>query len=104
MRGFFWTFALFLAAALNTAAGEWSGYIADSSCAKKMSSSATASASHAECAQRCIKNGAKAVLVTLDGTIYSIANTEKVIDYAGQKVVIEGDHKGDTIQVNKVRN
>ena len=84
-------------------ADEWSGYISDSTCTKKMSASTTASAAHAECAKSCIKGGAPAVLVTNDGKIYQIANKDKVIDYAGRKVTIEGDLNRETINVTKVR-
>jgi len=84
-------------------AGEWSGYVSDTACTKTKSTSTLASAAHADCAKTCIKGGSPAVLVTNDGKIYKIADQDKIIDYAGQKVTIEGDLKGETITVTKVK-
>ncbi len=95
-------FAVLLALAVTAMAGEWSGYISDSSCAKKQGAKA-ASDGHAGCAQGCIKKGDKAVLLTSEGKIYNIANQDKVADHAGHKVTLSGSMDGDTITVSDVK-
>jgi hypothetical protein len=55
-----------------------------------------------DCANKCIKGGSPAVLVTEDGKIYKIADQAKVVDHAGKKVTISGKLKDDTITVAKV--
>ena len=103
MTRFMLGFAFLTALAANATGAEWTGYVADSSCAKNMGASRIASAAHADCAQKCIKKGAKVVLVTSDGKIYQISNPDKVIEHAGLKVTIEGDMDGDTIKVTAVK-
>jgi hypothetical protein len=78
------------------------GYIADSNCGAKQGAKA-ASDAHANCAAKCIKGGAKAVLVTSEGKVYQIANQDKVADHAGHKVTLEGKISGDTITVDSVK-
>ena len=58
---------------------------------------------NAECAQKCIKGGSPAVLVTADGKIYKIANQDKIVASAGQHVTVTGSVKGDTITVDSVQ-
>lgn len=94
---------LLLALAINVMASEWAGYMADSSCAKKMSASAIASAAHADCAKKCIKMGSKVVLVTDDGKVYQIADQDKAKPFVGAKVTIEGAMDGDTIKATKIK-
>jgi len=94
--------ALLLALATMAMAGEWTGYISDAGCAKKMGVK-VANETHAGCAQSCIKRGDKAVLVTEDGKVYAVANQDKVVDHAGQKVTVSGDLKEDTITVSEVK-
>jgi hypothetical protein len=95
-------FAVLLALAMTAMAGQWTGYISDTACAKKMGAKVAAE-SHAGCAQSCIKRGDKAVLVTEDGKIYNVANQDKVVEHAGQKVTLAGDLKEDTITVSEVK-
>jgi hypothetical protein len=78
-------------------ADDFKGFIEDANCAKK-----PAMKDNAECAQKCIKGGSKAVLVTPDGDILQIADQDKVVAHAGHKVVITGTKNGDTLTVTKV--
>jgi hypothetical protein len=87
---------------LAAMAAEWTGYIADANCAAKQGAKA-ASDAHAGCAKGCIKKGAAAVLVTPEGKVYKIANQDKVVDHAGEKVTIMGKMEGDTITVSDVK-
>lgn len=103
MKQFVLGFAFCAALAVNLIAGEWTGYVADSSCAKNMGAATIGSAAHADCAKKCIKKGAKVVFVTNDGKIYQISNPDKVIEHAGLKVTVEGDMDGDTIKVTAVK-
>ena len=84
--------------AFSALAAEYAGYIIDDSCAGKK-----AMLGNVACAQSCIKRGAKAVLVTDDGTIYKIADQDKVVPEAGKKVTISGTLTGDTISVSSVK-
>jgi hypothetical protein len=79
-------------------AASYSGFIVDDSCASNK-----AMLGNVQCAQSCIKRGAKAVLVTDDGTIYKIAEQDKVVAEAGKKVTISGTLNGDTIKVDSVK-
>ncbi len=93
---------LFVSALAVSAFGEtYKGYIADANCAKK--GKAAASANHAQCAAKCIGGGAAAVLVTEDGTVYKIADQDKVKEHAGHIVTIEGKLSGDTLTVDSVK-
>ena len=83
-------------------AEEWTGYIADAGCAAKQGAKA-ASEKHANCASKCIKGGAAAVLVTEEGKVYKIADQDKVADHAGHKVTISGKMDGDSIKVDSVK-
>jgi len=94
----------FVSALAMTAMGaEVSGYISDSTCAKKQGAKAAADG-HAGCAKGCIKRGDKAVLVTEDGKIYNITNQDKVTSHAGEKVKLEGTVDGDSITVAEVKS
>ena len=90
-------FALMAAFSFSALAADVTGYIIDQSCADK-----PAMRGNVECAQRCIKRGSPAVLVTDEGKIYKIADQAKVVDHAGKKVTVTGELKGDTLTVDKV--
>ncbi len=93
--------ALFTSAlALSAFGATYKGYIADANCAKK--GKAAASTNHAQCAAKCIGSGAAAVLVTEDGTVYKIADQDKVKEHAGHVVTINGKLNGDTLTVDSV--
>jgi hypothetical protein len=83
-------------------AADLQGYITDAKCGAKMGAKA-ASDGHANCAAKCIKGGAKAVLVTEEGKVYQIANQDKVVDHAGHKVTLTGKVDGETITVDSVK-
>lgn len=76
------------------------GYIDDSMCAGSATPMCT-EATRATCAAKCIKGGAKAVLV-VDGKVYKIANQKAVLKYAGKNVTVDGKVTDDTIEVTKV--
>ncbi len=58
---------------------------------------------NAQCAAKCIKGGSPAVLVAEDGTIYKIANQDKIVSHAGEKVTVVGDVKDGTITISEVK-
>jgi hypothetical protein len=94
---------LVLAFSLVAMAEEWTGYVADATCAAKQGAKA-ASDGHAGCAAGCIKKGAAAVLVTADGKVYKIHNQDSVVpDHVGHKVTITGKLDGDAIHVDNVK-
>jgi len=79
-------------------AADWTGYIIDKSCSSKKEMWGDEA-----CAKRCIGRGSPAVLVTEDGTIYNVANQDKVKDSAGKKVTVTGKMDGDTITVESLK-
>ena len=76
--------------------GTWTGYISDSDCGMKGNN-----ADHAECAKKCVKNGAAPVLVVGD-KIYTISNPKKVAKFIGDKVTVTGTLTGEAIAIDKV--
>jgi len=76
--------------------GTWTGYISDSDCGTKGNS-----ADHAECAKKCVKNGAAPVFVVGD-KVYTISNPKKVAKFVGDKVTISGTLTGDAIAIDKI--
>ena len=90
-------FALAATFSFGAMAADYSGYIIDQNCSTK-----PAMKGNVDCANKCIKGGSPAVLLTEDGKVYKIAEQAKVADHAGQKVTISGKLKGDTISVDKV--
>ncbi|MBS1856361.1 MAG: hypothetical protein JST11_13425 [Acidobacteria bacterium] len=87
---------------MSTFAADLTGYIVDQACAGKQGAKA-ASDAHAGCAERCIKGGSPAVLVTAEGKVYKIADQDKVTAHAGHKVTVSGTISGDTITVSDVK-
>jgi len=79
-------------------AAEFKGFVEDTKC-----STNPAMKGDADCAQKCIKGGSPAVLVTPEGKIYKIANQDKIVASAGQNVTVTGKLKGDTITVDSVQ-
>ncbi len=90
------TLAMGLAA--NGLAAEFKGFVEDTKC-----STNSAMKDDAECAQKCIKGGSPAVLVTPEGKIYKIANQDKIVSHAGEHVTLDGTLKGDTLTVASVK-
>lgn len=76
------------------------GYIVDRSCAGQK-----AMWDDAPCTARCAKQNIKLVLVTEDGTVYNVANQEKIKHetYYGKKLSVSGKLEGDTITVDSVK-
>lgn len=103
MRKFVLGFTFVSALAMTAMAAELTGYISDAGCTAKQGAAKVAADGHAGCAKACIKRGDKAVLVTPDGKIYQIANQDKVVDHAGQKVTLVGDVADDNITVSEVK-
>ena len=93
--------SVFAFCAMAAMAADWTGYIADATCAGKTPDKVE-SEDHAACAARCIKGGAPAVFVS-DGKVYKISNQDKVVAHAGHKVTISGTMDGDTIKVDSVK-
>ena len=79
-------------------AADITGYIIDEKC-----SSIKAMRGDVDCANKCIKAGSPAVLVTDEGKIYKISDQAKVVPDAGKKVMLTGKLSGDTINVSKIK-
>jgi len=79
-------------------AKEFKGFVEDQACANKPEMKG-----NAECAQKCIKGGSPAVLVTEDGKVYKIANQDKIVASAGQNITVNGMLKGDTLTIDSVK-
>jgi hypothetical protein len=60
------------------------------------------SASHADCAKKCIEGGSPAVLV-VDGKVYPVSNPDALKSYAGQKVTVDGTMDNGTLTVKSVK-
>lgn len=82
-------------------AAEMTGYISDAQCGAR---NANSSAESQECAKSCVKNGSPAVFVTeKDQKVYKIADQSKVTAHVGEKVVVDGSVKGDTLTVASLK-
>jgi len=79
-------------------AAEFKGFVEDQKC-----STMPEMKGDADCAQKCIKGGSPAVLVTPEGKIYKIANQDKIVASAGQNVTVTGKLKADTITIATVK-
>jgi hypothetical protein len=84
--------------AASVMAAEYKGFVEDQACSNKPEMKGDA-----ECAQKCIKGGSPAVLVTEDGKIYKIANQDKIVASAGKNVTVTGKLKGDSLTVETVK-
>jgi hypothetical protein len=84
--------------AASALAAEYKGFVEDTKC-----STNPAMKGDADCAQKCIKGGSPAVLVTPDGKIYKIANQDKIVASAGMNVTVMGKLMGDTLTVESVK-
>lgn len=79
-------------------AAEYKGFVEDTACANKPEMKGDSA-----CAQKCIKGGSPAVLVTEDGKVYKISNQDKIVASAGQNVTVNGKLKGDTLTIHSVK-
>ena len=84
--------------AASSFAADYKGFVEDQKC-----STMPAMKGDADCAQKCIKGGSPAVLVTPEGKVYKIANQDKIVASAGQNVTVTGKLKGDTLTVDSVK-
>jgi hypothetical protein len=87
-----------LGLAASGLAAEYKGFVEDTKCSTMASMKGDA-----DCAQKCIKGGSPAVLVTPEGKIYKIANQDKIVASAGMNVTVTGKLKGDTLTVESVQ-
>jgi len=76
------------------------GVIEDSSCADSKTQMMPGD-SRVSCVKKCIKGGAKAVLV-VGNKIYQIANQKTVMPFAGKDVEVDGTVNANTINVSKI--
>jgi hypothetical protein len=83
---------------ISALAADFTGYIIDQQCAGM-----AGMRGNVECANKCIKGGSPAVLVTDEGKVYKIAEQAKVVPDAGKKVTLSGKLDGETINVSKVK-
>jgi hypothetical protein len=97
MKKTFAIFGLVAGFSVSAMAADFNGYVIDQMC-----STNAAMKGNVECAQKCIKGGSPAVLVTDDGKVYKFADQAKAIPLAGQKVTVSGKLKGDTITIAKI--
>ena len=90
--------AILLSALLAPAlasAGEWTGWITDEQCAAK-----GAKAEHADCAKKCLENGAKLVFYnTGDEKLYTLDNQDLAAKHIGHQVKVTGEATGNDIKV-----
>lgn len=93
------------APALMAAPKTWNGVLSDSKCNGKHSKAEHGSQTDSdhECANKCVKGGAKHVFVA-GGKTYQIANQDfaGLTDHQGHKIALTGEMKGDTITVSKI--
>lgn len=90
--------ALAFGLAANGLAAQFKGFVEDTACSSK-----PAMKDDAACAQKCIKGGSPAVLVTPEGKIYKIANQDKIVAHAGEHVTVDASVSGDTLTINSVQ-
>ncbi len=74
------------------------GYVSDSKCGAK-----GANAKAAECTKKCIKAGAKMVVVTdEDQKVLTVENPDALTGHEGHHVAVTGKVSGDSIHVDSV--
>ena len=73
------------------------GYVADSKCGAK-------GKTNAECTKKCIKEGAKTVVVTdKDDKVLTVENPDALTGHEGHHVAVTGTVSGDSIHVDSVK-
>ena len=95
-------FVLFALVSMSAFAAEFSGTVSDAHCGAKHIAATKADQA---CAQKCVKGGADAVLVTSDSKVLKIdaASKEKIMPFLGKKVTIDGSLNGDSLTVESVK-
>ena len=86
---------------LSAFAEQVSGYIADATCAASMGAKVAGEA-HSKCAEKCIKGGSAAVLVTPEGKVYKLDDQKAAVEHAGQDVTVNGTVTNDSIKVASI--
>ena len=92
---------LFMLVGISVAADNTTvnGYVSDSKCGAK-----GANAKAAECTKKCIKEGAKMVVVTDgDQKVLTVDNPEKLEGHEGHHVAVTGQVTGDSVHVESVK-
>ncbi len=75
------------------------GYVSDSKCGAK-----GANAGAAECTKKCLKEGAKVVVVTdSDQKVLAVDNPAALTGHEGHHVAVTGTVTGDSIHVDSVK-
>jgi hypothetical protein len=75
------------------------GYVSDSKCGAK-----GANAKAAECTKKCLKAGAKMVVVTDgDQKVLTVDNPDVLTGHEGHHVAVTGEVSGDSIHVDTVK-
>lgn len=91
-------------ATLGTAAekGNWTGWIADSNCAKDYAKAGKAE--HKDCALKCVERGAKWALATEKGHYLLEVDAAKAKEHVGHSVKVEGElnKETNTIKVSAI--
>ena len=98
MKKFLGLSAIVCGLSVGAWAEDFNGYIIDQACAAKKEMRGNVA-----CATSCIKRGSPAVLVTDDGKIFAIADQDKVVPHAGQKVTITGKLENGSIKVDSIK-
>lgn len=79
---------------------EMTGWISDDMCGK---GNASDKAESRACAEKCLKNGSIAVFVNdADGKVYKLSDTKKAASLLKNKVKVNGNVKGDTIEIASI--
>ncbi len=87
--------------AMGAFAETFSGTVTDANCGVKH---VDASEKSMACSKACVKRGAAAVLVVGDKVYkFDDGSKAKVADFVGQKVVVTGDMKDDTVSVASIK-
>ena len=81
-------------------AADYTGYISDAHCG---AAHMDGSQKSIDCVTSCVKSGQTPVFVGMDKKIYKLSDAAKVSDFLGQKVMLTGTMKGDTVTVDKVQ-
>lgn len=94
------------ATTMSGAQQTWTGKISDNLCGAKHESGAEGQPvpPDKECTLACVRGGSKFALVASDGKVYEFGNQnfKDLPTYAGDKVKVTGEMKGNTITVSKL--
>ena len=75
------------------------GYVSDSQCGAK-----GAKDGHADCMNKCIAKGAKAVIVTdSDQKVLTVDNPDTIKGHEGHHVAVTGHVMGDSVHIESVK-